>query len=134
ETQQLLKQAGEGNAEAVNGLMDRHRAALRRLIELRLDRALAARVDASDVVQDVLLVAGGRLEEFLRDPRMPFHLWLRQLAKDRIIDMHRRHRGAQRRSIDREQSLQAAAFGDRSSMDLAAQLRDDDLTPAAENI
>jgi RNA polymerase sigma-70 factor (ECF subfamily) len=61
---------------------------------------------------------------------MPFHLWLRQMAKDRLIDAHRRHRQAGRRSMDREQPL-AAASSDQSSINLAAQLRDQQLTPAA---
>ena len=134
ETQKLLQQAGDGDADAVNRLMDKHRESLRQMIRYRLDRAISRRVDASDVVQDVLLEANGRLAAYLDDPRLPFHLWLRQLAKDRIVDMHRRHRVAQRRSVDREQPLAAGPFGDRSSLDLAAQLRDPELTPAAANI
>lgn len=134
ETRELLRHAEEGHPEAVNDLLARHRDALRRLVELRLDGAIARRVDASDVIQDVMLEASRRLAEYLRDGRMPFHLWLRQLAKDRIIDMHRRHRAAQRRSVDRERSLAAPAFADRSSLDLAAQLRDAELTPAAATI
>jgi RNA polymerase sigma-70 factor (ECF subfamily) len=130
----LLKEAGDGEREAVNRLLDRHRKSLRRLVHIRLDRALAGRVDASDIVQDVLLEASQRLDAFIRDAKMPFHLWLRQLARDRIIDMHRRHRVAQRRSVDRERSLATGEFADRSSMDLAAQIRDQELTPAAENI
>ncbi len=55
------------------------------------------------------------------------------LAKDHLIDAHRRHRKAQRRSVDREQSL-APAFAERSSLDLAAELRDNELTPAAATI
>jgi RNA polymerase sigma-70 factor (ECF subfamily) len=134
ETVQLLNGADEGDAGAVNRLMNRHRDALKRLVRMRMDRALARRVDASDVVQDVMFEASRRLNDYLREPKMPFHLWLRQLAKDRIIDMHRRHREAQRRSIDREQPLESPQFADRSSLNLAAQLRDDELTPAAENI
>ena len=134
ETKQLLRDAGDGNGEAVNRLLERHRQSLRRLVQMRLDRALAGRVDASDIVQDVMLEASRRLGDFISDARLPFHLWLRQLAKDRIIDMHRRHRVAKRRSVDREQSLAAPEFADRSSMDLAAQLCDHELTPAAENI
>lgn len=134
ETVQLLNGAGDGDAGAVNRLMNRHRDALRRLVRMRMDRALARRVDASDVVQDVMFEASRRLNDYLREPKMPFHLWLRQLAKDRIIDMHRRHREAQRRSIDREQPLESPQFGDRSSLNLAAQLKDHELTPAAENI
>ena len=134
ETRQLLKDAGDGDREAVNRLLDRHRKSLRRLVHIRLDRALAGRVDASDIVQDVLLEASQRLGAFIHDAKLPFHLWLRQLARDRIIDMHRRHRVAQRRSVDRERSLATGEFADRSSMDLAAQIRDRELTPAAENI
>ncbi|MFK7817508.1 MAG: sigma-70 family RNA polymerase sigma factor [Planctomycetaceae bacterium] len=134
ETVQLLNGAEGGDTGAVNRLMNRHRDALRRLVRLRMDRALARRVDASDVVQDVMFEASRRLNDYLREPKMPFHLWLRQLAKDRIIDMHRRHREAQRRSIDREQPLESPQFADRSSLNLAAQLKDHELTPAAENI
>jgi RNA polymerase sigma-70 factor (ECF subfamily) len=104
------------------------------MIELRLDPALAARVDASDVVQDVLLEASRRLHDYLRNPTMPFHLWLRHLARDHMIDAHRRHRQAQRRSLDREQRLRRPALSDRSSMELAAQLFDQELTPASAAI
>jgi RNA polymerase sigma-70 factor (ECF subfamily) len=65
---------------------------------------------------------------------MPFHLWLRQLAKDRMVDMHRRHRGAQRRSVDRENPLQAAPGPEASGFDWGGQLPDGELTPAAANI
>lgn len=131
QTQDLLRGVAEGNASAVNQLMDRHREAVRRMIQMRLDHAVARRVDASDVVQDVLLEASGRLGDYLQNPSMPFHLWLRQLAKDRIIDMHRRHRAAQRRSVDREQNFSGLGKDDQSAADLATLLRDAELTPAA---
>ena len=131
ETQELLTNALSGDPAAVNQLLARHRDALRRMIALRLDRALARRVDASDVVQDVLVEANRRLADYLQLPtKMPFHLWLRQMAQDRLIDAHRRHRGAARRSLDREQPL-GTAHADQSALDLAAQLRDHrELTPA----
>ena len=133
-TQNLLANAKGGDRAAVNRLLERHRVSLRKLISLRLDRQIARRVDASDVVQDVLLEANTRLQDYLADPRMPFHLWLRQLAQDRMIDLHRRHRGAQRRSLDREQSLAVPQFADRSGFDLMGQLADHELTPAAASI
>ena len=133
-TQNLLAEARSGDRTAVNRLLERHRTSLRKLIQLRLDRQIARRADASDVVQDVLLEASTRLKDYLSDPRMPFHLWLRQLAKDRMIDMHRRHRGAQRRSLDREQSLASPQFADQSGLDLMGQLADHELTPAAASI
>ena len=130
-THALLEHAGRGDGEAVNRLLETHRGALRRLIDLRMDPAIGRRVDASDVVQDVLLKASLRLQEYLRDPAIPFHLWLRRIARDHLIDQHRRHRVAGRRSVDRERPLAAAAFADRSSLALAAELRDHELTPAA---
>lgn len=133
-TQNLLANAQHGDRAAVNRLLERHRASLRKLIQLRLDRQIARRVDASDVVQDVLLEANARLQDYFADPRLPFHLWLRQIAKDRMIDMHRRHRGAQRRSLDREQSLAGPQFSDQSGFDLMGQLADQELTPAAASI
>ena len=133
-TQNLLAEAKDGDRAAINRLLERHRTSLRKLIQLRLDKRIAQRVDASDIVQDVLLEANTRLKDYLSDPRLPFHLWLRQLAQDRMIDMHRRHRGAQRRSLDRERSLAAPEFADQSGFDLLGQLVDSELTPAAATI
>ena len=131
-TQQLLHAARGGDTDAVNELMERHRESLWRMVQSRLDRAVAQRVDASDVVQDVLLEAHGRLNDFIQNGSMPFHLWLRHLAKDRMIDMHRRHR-AQRRSVSREQSAPHSADVS-SAFDLFAQISAQDLTPAAASI
>jgi RNA polymerase sigma-70 factor (ECF subfamily) len=133
QTAELLRNARQGESAAVNDLMERHRNAVRQMIQMRLDRAVAARVDASDVVQDVLLEASQRLNDFIESGSMPFHLWLRQLAKDRLIDMHRRHRGAQRRSVDREQRV-GAGSSERSSLNLDGVLADGQLTPAAASI
>src|SRR5947208_12489269 len=127
ETQELLDQAKKGDNHAADQLLARHREPVRRMIDLRLDPAIAARVDASDVVQEVLIEASRRLDDYLRDGTMPFHLWLRHLAQDHLIDAHRRHRQAQKRGVDREQPLVPAAFADRSSIELAAQFIDPEL-------
>ena len=127
----LLAKASQGSDEAVGRLLDLHRPNLVEVVRRRLDRAIAQRVDASDIVQDVLLEASQRLPDYFERPHMPFWLWLRHLARDRIIDMHRRHRQAERRSVDREQSMNARAASDRSSLDLMGQLCDSQMTPAA---
>lgn len=130
-THELLNGARDGDEVAVNRLLDRHRRALRRMVELRLDQRIQGRIDVSDVVQEVLVEANRRLPRYLEDPVMSFHLWVRQIAKDRIIDAHRRHRGSAKRSVDREQSMAVPAASDRSTFDLVAQIRDSELTPAA---
>lgn len=129
-TRQLLDLARQGDASAVEHVLDHHRNVVRHLVRIRLDRRVQQRVDVSDVVQDVLIEANRRLQDYLRDSPMPFHLWLRQIAKDRIIDTHRRHRASAKRSVDREQNLQFAGPVDQSSIDLAAQICDPNVTPA----
>lgn len=131
QTAQLLVDAKQGDVRAVDQLLDRHRDSLRRMIGLRLDQKIMRRVDVSDVVQDVLVEANRRLQDYLANPAMAFHLWLRQIAKDRIIDAHRRHRVSAKRSIDREQPNASPGPVDQSTLDLAAQLCDRELTPAA---
>lgn len=133
-TEELLLRARNGQAQAVDELLGQHREAVRRMIGLRLDPAIAARLDASDVVQDVLVEANRRLKDYLKDPSMPFHLWLRHIAKDHIIDAYRRHRGAQRRAVDREQAMQAPNLSDQSSVELAGRFVDQELTPASAAI
>ena len=129
-TQRLLAHAGNGEDGAVNELIERHRDALRRMVSVRMDRGMAQRVDASDIVQEALIEAHRRLGDYIKEGSMPFHLWLRHIARDRLIDAHRRHR-AQRRDVGREQAMHRAGTADQSSLDLAAQLCDMELTPAA---
>ena len=130
-TAELLVNVRGGESLAVEQLMDRHRNSLRRMIQLRLDQRLMQRMDVSDVIQDVLMEANRRLKDYLANPVIPFHLWIRQIAKDRIIDAHRRHRVSAKRSIDREQPHTGKGPPDQSTMELANQFRDQALTPAA---
>jgi len=130
QTEELLAHARDGDDSAVNRLMDRHRNALERMVRMRLDQKIRRRIDASDVVQDVLVEANRRLQDYLANPAMPFHLWLRHIAQDRIIDAHRRHRGSAKRSVDREQAP-VVAGENHSTIQLIAELCDRELTPAA---
>lgn len=131
QTEALLASARDGDSDAVNRLLEKHRAPIRRLVELRLDRKVQRRVDISDVVQDVMIEASGRLDKYLADPAMAFHLWLRQIAWDRIIDTYRRHRVSAKRNMDREQPMSSPAGPDQSTIEFAFQLCDPGLTPAA---
>ena len=128
----LLDEAREGAPGAVDRLLARHREPVRRMIDLRLDPAIVQRVDASDVVQDVMLEASRRLQDYLKNPVMPFPIWLRHIAKDHLIDAHRRHHQARKRGVDREQPMHRPASADQSSLELAGQLVDPERTPASE--
>lgn len=103
DAEQLLQAVGCGDARARDRLLERHRPKLRQLVAIRLDRRLAARVDPSDVVQESLAEANARLSDYVRDRPLPFYPWMRRIAVDRIADACRRHLGAGRRSIKREE-------------------------------
>lgn len=103
DTESLLDRAVGGDANAVTALLLRHRARLKRMVAIHMDRRAAARFDPSDVVQDALLDAQRELAAYLRDRPLPFYPWLRQLTWEQLLRYHRRHVHAQMRSIRREQ-------------------------------
>ncbi len=104
ETADLLDSA-RGGPSTFDRLFARHREALRTAIGLRFDPALRARLDPSDVVQDTQLEAFRRLPEYLARRPMPFHLWLRKMAYERLIMMRRKHLGAACRAVGNELPL-----------------------------
>lgn len=104
ETADLLDSAC-GGPSTFDRLFARHREALRTAIGLRFDPALRARLDPSDVVQDTQLEAFRRLPEYLARRPMPFHLWLRKMAYERLIMMRRKHLGAACRAVGNELPL-----------------------------
>jgi RNA polymerase sigma-70 factor (ECF subfamily) len=103
DTNELVERAGQGDVPARHQLLVRHRARLRKMVAIRLDRRLAARVDPSDVVQETLAEADRRLDDYLRDRSLPFYPWLRRIAGERLIDLYRRHVRARHRSVEREE-------------------------------
>jgi RNA polymerase sigma-70 factor (ECF subfamily) len=127
ETQRLLEEVRNGGPEAFNRLFARHRPGLRELVELRMDPRLRARVDPSDVVQETQLEAFRRLADFLDRRPMPFRLWLRKTAQERLLMLQRRHVHAARRATEREVPLP-----DRSSHLLAQRLLASGPTPVQQ--
>jgi RNA polymerase sigma-70 factor (ECF subfamily) len=123
-----IEHAIHGGESARSDLLERYRDDLRRMIRTRLDRRLASRVDASDVVQETLTVAADRLDEYARGCPLSFFGWLRQIAAERVIDTHRRHLGAQSRSVVRESRLPDLC--DDSVMELDRKLVADDTSPS----
>src|SRR5215472_13414041 len=105
DSNRLLQGAAHGDREALGKLLARHRGRLRRMIAVRLDRRLQGRIDPSDVIQEAYLDATVRLPDYLKQPAMPFFLWLRFLAGQKLLELHRRHLGAQARDAGREVSL-----------------------------
>jgi RNA polymerase sigma-70 factor (ECF subfamily) len=117
----LIQRARAGDRGALNTLLERYRNRLRRMVEIRLDTRLQGRIDASDVIQEALLEVAGRLDEYLRDPKLPPFLWLRLVVGERLTRLHRHHLGARMRDAGLEISLYRGALPAASSAALAAQ-------------
>ncbi|MEX0586637.1 MAG: sigma-70 family RNA polymerase sigma factor [Pirellulales bacterium] len=120
QTTELLRRARRGDTAAVQRLLRDHRDRLRRMVALRLDRRLAARIDPSDIVQEALAEAVQKLPKYLSEEPIPFYPWLRRIAWEKLVKARLRHVSAQKRSVRREQSL-AGFLSDESLVQLADQ-------------
>lgn len=97
----LLQRAACGDNQARSELFQSQSGMLTRFVKSRMDPTLSARVDPTDVVQDVLMEASKRLESYLATRPVPFTNWLLKIANDAVIDTYRRHT-SQGRDVDRE--------------------------------
>jgi RNA polymerase sigma-70 factor (ECF subfamily) len=118
----LIERARAGDLQALNELFTRHCERLRRMVDMRLDHRLQARLDPSDVLQEAYVEVVERLDEYLRDPRLPFFLWLRLVVGERLLKLHRHHLGTKMRDAGREVALYRGALPQASSAALAAHL------------
>jgi RNA polymerase sigma-70 factor (ECF subfamily) len=119
---ELLRRAAAGDQQALTTLFTCYRERLRALVRLRLNRRLLGRIDPSDVLQEAYIEVCKGLAEYARAPGLPFYLWLRYLTGQKLLEVHRRHLGAQMRDADREVSLHRGAMPQATSASLAAQL------------
>ena len=125
-----VRRAAEGDSRAWAGLIEPHRNRLRRMVALRLDRRLAGRVDASDVIQEAAIVAIRELPNYLLKPDLPFFVWFRVLVGQAISLHHRTHLGVKARDAGREVRIYDGPMPGASSAALAAQLLGRDTRPS----
>jgi len=114
ETRSLLQEAGNGDHRAFDRLFAKHRSHLHQFIERRLEPKLRPRLDASDVVQETQLEVFRRLADFVQRQPMPFRVWLRKTAYQRLLMLRRQHLQTARRATGR-----GVPLPDRSSLLLA---------------
>jgi RNA polymerase sigma-70 factor (ECF subfamily) len=116
--------------QAFEELFARHRPQLRPLVEPRMDPKLRARVAPSDVIQEMQLEVFRRLADYLARRPIPFRLWLRKTATERLLKLHRHHLGTKMRDAGREVALYRGALPQASSAALAAQLLGQHTSPS----
>ena len=82
----------------------RHRERLWRTVQLRMDPRLYGRVDPDDVLQEAYIDAEKRLGHFAEEIKFTPFVWLRLIVGQTLINVHRRHIGAQKRDASRERT------------------------------
>ena len=122
QTAALLDRLRAGDGQALGELFLLYRERLWRMLHVRLDRRLASRVAPDDVIQETFLDVARRIGEYLADPAVPFYVWLRFLAVQRLQMVHRAHLGAQSRDAGREVPLPAEGVALASAESMAGQL------------
>ena len=126
----LIEASVEDRGAILGDLLERHRRRLLRMVQLRMHPQVRARLDASDVIQEAYLEAHRRIEEYAADPRMPFFLWLRRIAGDRLLKAHRFHLDAKQRDARRQVGHGGAPVPDVSVVALAEMLAAGGTTPS----
>jgi RNA polymerase sigma-70 factor (ECF subfamily) len=122
ELQRLLQRAAGGDQQCWGDLLMRHRQRLRTMIALRLDQRLRGRIDPSDILQEAFVEASSRLPAYVRQPTMPFYLWLRLITGQKMAELFRHHLGTRSRDAAREVPLFGGRIPETSSAAMATQL------------
>jgi RNA polymerase sigma-70 factor (ECF subfamily) len=130
EFREQVRRAAAGDEVCWQRLLEEHNGRLRRMVAVRLDPRLQGRLDPSDVLQETYLEASRQLDDYLSRPGLPFHLWRRGLACNRLNKLHRHHLGASKRDARRDMSLDEAV-PEASSVVLAAHLLGQEDSPSA---
>ena len=111
-----------GDEQALAELFSEHRERLWRMVRFRLSGPLQGRVDADDVLQEAYLAAAQRLKHYGGDSQMSPFVWLRAIVAQTLIDLHRRHVGAQMRDAGREVAIDGCHYAQATSASVAIQL------------
>lgn len=121
-SQELVSRLRNGDEQALAELFSIHRERLWQIVNFRLDRRLAGRLDVDDVLQEVYLDAAKRVRHFINDHDVTFFVWLRTIVGQTMVDLHRRHLGAEKRNAGREISIHGVKYPQATSVSFAVHL------------
>ncbi len=116
---------------ALDAILRKYQPRLERILSFRIDPLLRARIDAADVLQEAFLEASQRIEDYRGlQGEMPFFLWLRYLALQKLNQLRRYHLGTQARAAGQECGAYNPVDEQGTSVALAARLVGDLTSPS----
>lgn len=119
----LVERIIAGDRAALATMFTIYRPRLWRLVNFRLHPKLRGRIDPDDVLQDAWMRANDRIQHFLTDGSRSCFIWFRMIVCQTLIDVHRRHLGAEKRSAARELSFSNRWDANETSSSLAFHLQ-----------
>lgn len=127
----LVNRVMNNDREALAELFLFYRPRLWRIVHFRLHPRLQGRIDADDVLQDAWLKAESRIKYFLSDASRSCFIWFRMIVTQALIELHRRHLGAEKRTANRERSIHAKWNSDDTSSCMTFHLMDSLTSPSS---
>ncbi len=106
-----IRAARTGDNRPLGDLLQGYRRRLRRMVDIRMDPKLRARVDGSDVVQEALVEATARIDDYRPRHDHSFFLWLRFLTAQKLKQLERMHLGTAKRDARRDHHLASGVPG-----------------------
>ena len=119
----LLRSGGE---RAVADLFSKYRLQLERMVDFRLD----GRVDSGDILQEAYLEIARRIGDYLKQPRVSFFVWARQITWQTLLSTHRLNLGVQKRDAAQEVALNWSPRDNGTSLSLASKLAGNMTSPS----
>lgn len=97
---ELIRSARNGDVHALGLILEKHRDVLRIAAQSELGGQLAARIDASDVVQQTFLSACRLIRQFDGITTGEFAAWLARIQERNLQDAIRQHLVVRKRDDD----------------------------------
>lgn len=98
----LIDNVRGGSNSSLGTLLEIFRPSLTQMAKVDLSVQMQRRMSLSDLVQETMLTACGKFDEFRGDSPAELQAWLIRIFKSRLVDGIRRHQVAESRRQDQE--------------------------------
>jgi len=130
-TVHLLGQYRDGDRQAIDALYDRYFDRAHAVVRMRLGKAMRAKVESIDIVQDAFLASLRGLDNVSCNNEGDFFHWMCKIIENRIRDQAD-HMRAAKRDVAREKPMEAAGPSGDSVFGPLKELARNTLSPASK--